>query len=79
MSDKSDDTPAFPCPTPFSSEGITLRDYFAGQVIGHAIQNVTVEQMMAMGGWAVFNRAVSVMAYEIADAMIAQRKERTKP
>lgn len=49
-----------------SQEGMTLRDYFAGQAVAH---------IMAMHYGDAPDREIAKMAYEVADAMIAARGE----
>lgn len=62
----NDGGPAFPTHGTMGEvvqEGMSLRDYFAGQVIGH---------FAGMGGGAYVEDAA--LAYQIADAMLAARK-----
>jgi hypothetical protein len=84
MSTQIDDGgPAFPCPVEFDpngqlvshgSFGMTLRDWFAGQAIGHIANYAMVD------GWArsgpEWRDAVASESYKFADAMLAARKEK---
>lgn len=47
--------------------GMTLRDYFAGQVIVWALKNRDVSQP--------WKHAAAMAAYEVADAMLDARKK----
>ena len=52
----------------YAEEGMTLRDYFAGQalagILANCFSDTTAEQM----------HDVAPMAYKFADALIAERK-----
>jgi hypothetical protein len=61
-----DETRAFPG---IDSHGMTLRDYFAGQVIGETSRKFA----SCTGGW----EAAALVAYGIADAMLAARTTET--
>ena len=73
MSERKDGGPAFPVPDDASDmPGMSLRDWFAGQVLGGVIAatksdtrepNETHEQMFAR------------RAYALADALLAARKQ----
>ena len=56
--------------------GITLRDYFAGQVISECLQEYNRKlrnnECMPDSGW---REGVALEAYSIADAMLKARKE----
>jgi hypothetical protein len=55
-----------------NSEGMTLRDYFAGQALAHIPALLTVNEK---------NKSVANIAdwsYQIADAMLVARKEASK-
>ncbi len=76
MGDKYQGGPAFPCDDVFgdggritkASAGMTLRDYFAAQVLGHLIAGD------AIGGRKVANLAdYAAGAYQAADAMLKER------
>ena len=85
---KNNDVPAFPCegegfgmPEHFQP-GMTLRDYFAGQVLiglvygsfthlGQDCLREARDQGFAKGAGGVFAKS----AYEYADAMLAEREE----
>ena len=68
MTEKPNGGPAFTCETynghPLPGSGMTMRDWFAGQVIA------------SVKSWHPADRhgkSAAVIAYEIADAMIAAR------
>jgi len=70
---KDDGGSAFPLPSVVASisPGMSLRDWFAGQVIGAVIQRSPHDRKTIPGGnptqwWAG-------LAYEMADAMLAER------
>jgi hypothetical protein len=76
-----DGGPAFPCPVEFDpnnqlvshgSFGMTLRDWFAGQLIGH----IAIYSMQ--DGWArsgpEWRDAAAGEAYKFADAMLKARE-----
>ena len=68
---KPDNPPAFPSPyledDPIGNSGMTLRDWFAGQVLsGTVLRNDGVFTMQER----------CKEAYEFADDMLAQRKRR---
>ena len=71
MSTYNDGGPAFPNiagPKSFHHDGMTLRDWFAGQALqGQCACPVTAES------WG--HKVMAKQAYEQADAMIAARKE----
>jgi hypothetical protein len=60
-------TPAFPT---HSSNGMTLRDYFAAQAM-QAMAEGRGAANLEQGGYV----AVSMMAYKMADAMMKAREE----
>ena len=61
--------PAFPISGQFSTrDGMTLRDWFAGQALMMIITDGYVDFQNA--GW---QKRISSSAFEIADAMIAER------
>lgn len=78
----NDGGPAFPCEEQIRCggevvdtrkfTGMTLRDYFAGQAIGHIAQHAMVD------GWArsgpEWRDGAAEEAYKFADAMIAARE-----
>lgn len=66
--------PAFPHPSGASGwEGMTLLDYFAGQALPSAINSIIVA---AEKGIEVSNPDPAIMAYQIADQMIAEKRRR---
>ena len=66
-----DGGPAFPIhdKVEHGREGLSIRDYFAGQVIGHLQGSFHAES-----GAINIDVATARRAYEIADAMIEERK-----
>lgn len=72
MTQKQDGGPAFPhIPTHGSNDGMTLRDYFAGQVISDVFLNGFEAGNLSPEGTA---KLASKWAYIIADAMLAERE-----
>lgn len=70
MISKQDGGPAFPQMEPnschYNAEGMTLRDWFAGQVIASVKSWHPADK---------HGKSAAVIAYEIADAMIAARND----
>lgn len=69
MSDSIDDGgPAFPSPHYNNDElsGMSLRDYFAGQIVAGLLANSSYEDYRPA--------PLAMSAYEVADAMIVARK-----
>ena len=68
MDKAKDGGPAFPCTDAkgFTSEGMSLRDYFAGQ----ALASMDTDGYTTAGLLHLTKRA-----YDIADAMIAEREK----
>lgn len=67
---KLDNPPAFPVSDTFRrhQEGMTLRDYFAAQALGMGFDWTNLHET---GGYA----EAAQVAYEIADAMLAERQK----
>ena len=65
MTIKYDGGPAFPYPV-HNDEGMSLRDYFAGQAITGAALN-------RAGRSEFMSRKTAYYAYQVADQMLAQR------
>lgn len=67
--------PAFPC----SSDGLTLRDYFAAKalqaIIIHSTDNATVSMNRLMNGFPISRALTADTAYQYADAMLAERSK----
>lgn len=64
---------AFPCSpgdVPYWNEGMTLRDYFAGQAVGETIAAV----LEAPSDGTPTPERIAILAYQIADAMLAARE-----
>lgn len=59
-------------PVMYVSEGMTLRDYFAGQALAGMLMNYTTQK------FGVGEQTCAKGAYEFADAMLAARKEGSK-
>tara|TARA_R110000868_G_scaffold120146_2_gene318942 strand:- start:104 stop:286 length:183 start_codon:yes stop_codon:yes gene_type:complete len=59
---------------------MSLRDYFAGQVIASLYQNNNIVELALdiyiSEGYKTAREAMTVKAYQIADAMLAARKEK---
>ncbi len=62
----NDGGPAFP--VMYVSEGMTLRDYFAGQALAGMLINYTTQK------FGVGEQTCAKGAYEFADAMLAARE-----
>lgn len=78
MSDKPENPPAFPRPNLANNshepqDGMTLRDYFAGQVLPYAAE-IAKE---AKGPAGEFFGDSARLAYVIADAMLEAREEKS--
>lgn len=74
---RKDGGPAFPkVPDDIrnGSSGMSLRDWFAGQVIGPLISDPAVADAANLAREAPA-RIACIAAYEIADAMLAAREE----
>ena len=72
MSGENTEHRAFPTNTPFTNpedRGMTLRDWFAGQVMAGIIAN------QCTAPFSVIKSAVAERAYELADAMMEARKK----
>jgi hypothetical protein len=54
----------------FPGEGMTLRDYFAGNIIGSVLSDLRNNRENLPENW---KEGISVEAYEIADCMIKAR------
>lgn len=68
----SGDKAAFPTST--FEEGMSLRDYFAGQAIGRVIDAYIVGNGACLGTDHMPSNC-AIHAYRIADAMLAHRKQ----
>lgn len=68
MSARKDGGPAFPVAGPYGpfERGMSLRDYFAGEALAHILVNDS-------HAWKA--REIARGAYDLADAMLAARKE----
>lgn len=68
--------PAFPVPNDANlneQEGMTLRDYFAGQALTGAISACVEAAKAAQDVAEGDEKVIAAFAYEIADAMLAAR------
>ena len=65
----NDGGPVFPCEIGTTSKGISLRDYFAGQVVSQIIATCANDTTYGMSEADYF----AGRAYEIADAMLKAR------
>jgi hypothetical protein len=65
----ADNVPAFPRSGGFGSPGMSLRDWFAGQVAAEVLRQVmeTSARIENVG------KAVAQLSYQVADAMLAER------
>jgi len=83
MTKKHDGGPAFPTPTPDLTEqfspGTSLRDWFAGQVLAHVVGIDPVDDPSIWYDDKMhrisLNQGQARRAYQIADAMLAARKD----
>lgn len=73
MSEKPTGGPAFATASPYGFQGMTLRDYFAAAALTGWIQ--TLGARYGQPGYSDDGAAwqAAVLAYEVADAMIAER------
>lgn len=77
-----DGGPAFPhqfedvagCPNWMQSEGMSLRDWFAGQAIGSLIAVTEHATRSKSLPYSEGVKMTATLAYDVADAMIAARK-----
>ena len=65
MTDKQDGGSAFPVDREYLYQGMTLRDWFAGQALAGLIASCTT-------AWPP-EEVIAGTAYEVADAMLAAR------
>ena len=71
MSEKTDNLPEFPVVgTSRHHDGMTLRDYFAGQALAGGLALVRTGQLPAS---VSASEVIAKAAYEIADAMLQER------
>jgi len=68
---RDDGGPAFPCWSEKDNHGMSLRDYFAGQALAAMLPTIQVKDWDNKDEAIVAH--VSGLAYEIADAMLAER------
>ncbi len=96
MSEREDGGPAFPIPDPFLlkpgnetnmmrlASGMSLRDWFAGQVCAAQLTTTSADHSLAnldyreqVDGPTVAER-IATISYRMADALLTARKERTE-
>jgi len=68
---------AFPCNSPDGVEsykGMTLRDYFASQALNLIRSNGNVD-LSNKNERNSITKAIAMVAYEVADAMLAEREK----
>ena len=60
-----------------SQDGMTLRDWFAGEAVGAIIRRMPADMVFRSGVTGFRNQCaeVALAAYQIADAMIEQRSK----
>ena len=80
MSERNDGGPAFPeryLPNSESSSypGMSLRDWFAGQVVGRCWRAAVRQQDSATTHYVAVAQRAAVWAYTMADAMLAERSK----
>lgn len=74
-----DGGPAFPTPTPNSNHGMSLRDWFAGQVLAGILASMTSEKLrdvmldLADDACVSLETHLSLAALDFADAMLKAR------
>lgn len=54
-------------------EGMTLRDYFAGQVLMGLASSMSVKQFNEIANGTIGGKFYPIVAYTLADAMLAER------
>lgn len=62
----------------YTHDGMTLRDWFAGQALGAIVSTFLAETIRAGKMDMATADTVAPSAYEFADAMLAARKEASK-
>jgi len=82
---KSDGGPAFPVPdshypngqVQYGANGMTLRDYFAGQVLVGMFAADSVHKEVTVSKWSgpEFATKVADACYRVADAMLKEREK----
>jgi len=68
-----DGGPAFPLNEPFKGSGMSLRDYFAAVSLPGVMETILAG---AKAGLSAGPTLVARAAYEIADAMLAEREKK---
>lgn len=63
----------------FHNQGMTLRDFFAGQALAGALSNPSMVAAIVQGSKSPSDspREMAVFALAVADAMIAEREKKT--
>jgi hypothetical protein len=72
---KKDGGPAFPRKFMDDSPGMTLRDWFAGQVIGHVATDTSIGRSITAMNAEEVAAHLARLSYAIADAMLAERSK----
>jgi hypothetical protein len=72
---KSGVFPAFSTSNPYEGNGMSLRDWFAGQVVGNVASDPTVGKHIQNNNMSAeqVGTHIARIAFAIADAMIAER------
>ena len=60
-------------PVMYVSEGMTLRDYFAGQALNGILMNYTTER------FGISENSIADHAYKLADALLVSRERMEDP
>lgn len=77
MSERDDGGPAFPTMTDggYARGGMSLRDWFAGQALPAVLMDTAQVKAVADRMGICLTDAIAEVSYEVADAMLAERKK----